>query len=129
MGALVTFPWCFNFHCPAEELAITSLQNGIDRVLDDHRIGSLRLRSVPGVHLLVDGRKRFLLGDELLGVSVTRSGGKHCDLDATDVWLQRFPGLIAYSACNTSCMIEFAFSCGESASNSEIAATTIQKAG
>ena len=74
MGALVTFPWCFNFHCPAEELTGASLQNRIDRVLDDHRIGSFRLCRVPGVHLPVDGRKRFCLIDERLGLGVAGLG-------------------------------------------------------
>ena len=45
VGLLVTLPRCFDFHCPAEELAVA----GLDRVLDDHRIGSFRLRRVPGV--------------------------------------------------------------------------------
>ena len=76
MGALVTFPWCFDFHCPAEELAVTSLQNRIDRVLDDHWIGSFRLCRVPGVHLLVDGRNGLVLIDELLSLSVAGLGCK-----------------------------------------------------
>jgi hypothetical protein len=75
-GVLVTFPRCFDFHCPAEELTVTCLQNGIDRVLDDHWIGSFRLRSVESVHLLVDGRERFLLGNELLGFGVAGFGGE-----------------------------------------------------
>ena len=87
MGALVTFPWCFNFHCPAEELAVAGLENRIDRVLDDHWIGSCRLRSVKGVHLLIDGRQGFLLGNKSLGFNVTGFSGKHCDLNAADVWL------------------------------------------
>jgi hypothetical protein len=56
VGVLVTFPRCFDFHCSAEELAIAGLQNRIYRVLDDHWIGSCRLRRVKGVHLLIDGR-------------------------------------------------------------------------
>lgn len=76
MGALVTFPWCFNFHCPAEELAVAGLQNRIDRVLDDDWIWSFRLCRVPCVHLLVDRRQGFLLIDELLGVSVPWPGGE-----------------------------------------------------
>ena len=74
MGALVTFPWCFDFHCPAEELAGPRLQNRIDRVLDDHWIGSLRLRRVPGVHLLVGGRDGLVLTDELLSLGVAGLG-------------------------------------------------------
>ena len=98
-------------------------------MLDDHWIGSFRLRSVESVHLLIDGRNGFGFVDERFGLGVAGLGGEQGQRDWADIRLQRFPGLIAYSACNTSCMIEFAFSFGESASNSEIAATTIQKAG
>ena len=95
MGALVTFPWCFDFHCPAEELTIARLQNWIDRVLDDHWIGSCRLRSVKGVYLLIDGRQGFLLIDELLGLSVPWPGGEQSQRRQADIRLQRFPGLMA----------------------------------
>ena len=102
MGALVTFPWCFNFHCPAEELAVAGLQNRIDRVLDDHWIGSFRLCSVPGVLGCIEGCKRFRLIDERLGLGVAGLGGEqghHWRAAARrDVWLQRFPGLMAYRA-------------------------------
>ena len=95
MGALVTFPWCFDFHCPAEELAVTCLQNRIDRVLDDHWIGSFRLRRVPSVHLLIDGRQGFLLIDELFGLGVAGLGGEQRHHRKVNVWPQRFPGLMA----------------------------------
>jgi hypothetical protein len=61
VGLLVTFPRCFDFHCSAEELAVTCLQNGLDRVLDDHWIGSFRLRSVKGVFgfIQLGGQSQF----------------------------------------------------------------------
>ena len=74
MGALVTFPWCFNFHCPAEELTGARLQNRIDRVLDDHWIGSFRLRSVPGVFGCIERRQGFGFVDERLGLGVAGLG-------------------------------------------------------
>ena len=73
---LVTFPWCFNFHCATQELAVASLQNRIDRLLDDDRRGSCRLRFVPSVYLLVYGRKRFGLVDKRLGLGVAGFGGE-----------------------------------------------------
>lgn len=102
MGALVTFPWCFNFHCPAEELTGASLQNRIDRALDDHWIGNRRLRRVECVHLLVDGRQGCGLGNELFGLGVTGSGGEQRHHRKVNVWPQRFPGLMAYRAWKTS---------------------------
>ena len=95
MGALVTFPRCFDFHCPAEELAIARLQNRIDRVLNDHWIGNRRLRRVKGIYLLVDGRQGFLLIDELLGLGVPWPGGEQRHHRKVNVWPQRFPGLMA----------------------------------
>ena len=77
-------------------------------MLDDDWIGSFRLRVVPGVHLLVNGRQGFVLIDELLGLGVTRFGGEqrdYCGATRRDVWLQRFPGLMAYRACSTSWMM------------------------
>jgi hypothetical protein len=97
-------------------------------VLDDHWIGSFRLRSVPSVHLLIDGRERFLLGNELLGFGVAGPSAEQGQRDWADVRLQRFPGLIAYSACRTSWMMLFDFS-GDKAISSEAAASTIQNAG
>ena len=85
----------FDLHRTAQKPAVTVLQNRIDRVLDDHWIRSCRLRRVPGVHLLVDGRQGFLLIDELIGVSVPWSGGKQGDHREVNVWPQRFPGLMA----------------------------------
>lgn len=85
----------FDLHCTAEKPAVTGLQGVIDGVLDDHWTGSFRLCSVPCVHLLVDGRERFLLGDELLGVSVPWPSGEQGHHRKVNVWLQRFPGLMA----------------------------------
>ena len=82
----------FDLHCAAEELAGPRLQNRIDRVLDDHWIGSCRLRRVKGVFGGIDGRERFGFVDEPLDLGITGFGSKHRDLD---VWLQRFPGLMA----------------------------------
>jgi hypothetical protein len=45
-------------------------------VLDDHWIGSFRLRSVKGVHLLIDGRKGLGLIDERLDLGVAGFGGE-----------------------------------------------------
>ena len=45
-------------------------------MLDDHWIGSCRLRCVKGVHLLVDGRQSCGLGNELLGLGVAGLGGE-----------------------------------------------------
>ena len=53
---------------------------------------------MPGVYLLVDGRQGFGFIDELLGLGVTGFGGEqrdHCGPTRRDVWLQRFPGLMA----------------------------------
>jgi len=63
-------------HAAPQQSGVAGLQNRIDRVLDDHWIGSFRLRCVPGVHLLVDGRKRFRLVDERLGFGVAAFGGE-----------------------------------------------------
>ena len=82
MGALVTFPWCFDFHCPAEELAVAGLENRIDRVLDDHRIGSFRLCCVPGVLCCIDGRQRLGFVDERLSLGVPWLGGEQGYVDA-----------------------------------------------
>ena len=71
-------------------------------MLDDHRIGSFRLRSVKGVHLLVDGRQGCGLGNELLGLGAAGLGGEQGQRDWADIRLQRFPGLIAYRACRIS---------------------------
>ena len=91
-------------------------------MLDDHWIGSFRLRSVKGVLRCINGRKRFGFVDEPLSLGVAGLGGKHRDLD---VRLQRFPGLMAYRACSTSCTMLFDFS-GDNAINSLSAAITIQ---
>jgi hypothetical protein len=63
-------------HAAAQQSGVARLQNRIDRVLDDHRIGSCRLRSVPGVHLLVDGRNGFSFIDELLSFGLAGLGCK-----------------------------------------------------
>jgi hypothetical protein len=102
MGALVTFPWCLDTHAATQQSGVASLQNRIDRVLDDHWIGSFRLCSVPGVHLLVDGRNGFLLGDKRLSLGVAGLGGEQSQRRQADIRLQRFPGLMAYRACRTS---------------------------
>ena len=85
----------FDLHRTAQKPAVTVLQNRIDRVLDDHWIRSCRLRRVPGVYLLVDGRQGFLLIDELLGVGVPWPGGEQGHHRKANVRLQRFPGLMA----------------------------------
>ena len=102
VGLLVTFPWCFDFHCPAEELTGVRLQNRIDRVLDDHWSGSCRLCSVKGGLRCIDGRKRFGFVDKPLDLGVAGLGGEQGQRDWADIRLQRFPGLIAYRACRTS---------------------------
>ena len=96
-------------------------------MLDDHWIGSFRLRSVKGVHLLIDGRKGLGLIDECLGLGVAGFGGEQSQRRQADVRLQRFPGLMAYRACSTSCTMLFDFS-GDNAINSLSAAITIQVA-
>ena len=64
-------------------------------MLDDYRIGSFRLRRVPIVHLLIDGRNGFCLIDKLLGLGVAGLGGEQGQRDWADVRLQCFPGLMA----------------------------------
>jgi hypothetical protein len=99
VGLLVTFPWCFDFHCPAEELTVARLQNRIDRVLDDHRIGSFRLRRVPGVLGCIKRRNSFRFVDEPFGLGVAGLGSEYRYFDAVDASIgQRFPGLMAYRA-------------------------------
>jgi hypothetical protein len=97
-------------------------------VLDDHWIRSFRLRSVPSVYLLVDGRQGFGLIDELLGLGVAGFGGEQSQRRQADVRLQCFPGLIAYRACRRSWMMLLDLNFDMPIS-SETAATTIQKAG
>ena len=87
VGLLVTFPWCFNFHCPAEELAVASLQNRIDRVLDDHWIGSFRLRCVPGVFGRIERRQGFGFVDKRLSIGVPWLGGEQSQRGQADVRL------------------------------------------
>ena len=86
------------------------------------------MRCVPGVHLLVDRRQGFGFVDELLNVSVTWPGGEQGQRGQADVRLQRFPGLIAYKACNTNWMMLLDLS-GDKAISSLSAAITIQVAG
>ena len=83
---------------------------------------------MPGVHLLVDGRKRFRLVDERLGFGVAGLGGEQGQRGQADVRLQCFPGLIAYKACSTNWMMLLDLS-GDKAINSLSAASTIQVAG
>jgi len=45
-------------------------------VLDDDWRRWIRLRRVPGVHLLIDGRNGFCLIDKLLGLGVAGFGGE-----------------------------------------------------
>ena len=97
-------------------------------MLDDHRLGSFRLRRVKGVHLLVDGRKGLGLIDELLGLGITGLGGEQRQRGQADVRLQCFPGLIAYRACRRSWMMLFDFSLDMPIS-SLTAAKTTQNAG
>ena len=103
-------------------------QLAVARLLDDDWIGSCRLRCVPGVHLLVDRRQGLGFVDKLLSFSVTWLGGEQGQRGQADVRLQRFPGLIAYKACNTSWMMLLDLS-GDKAINSLAAASTIQNAG
>jgi len=97
-------------------------------VLDDHWIGSFRLRCVPGVFGGIKGRKCFLLIDERLSLGVPWLGGEQSQRGQADIGLQRFPGLIAYRACITSWTMLLLFK-GESPISSDAAASTIQKAG
>ena len=97
-------------------------------MLDYYRRRWFWLRFVPGVYLLVNGRECFGFVDKLLGLGVTGFGGEqrhHCGTTRRDVWLQRFPGLMAYSARSRSCTIELLFS-GDRAMTSLRAATMIQ---
>ena len=103
-------------------------QLAVARMLDDHWIRSYWLRRVPIVYLLIDGRKRFSLVDERLGLSVAGLGGEQGQREQIDVRLQRFPGLIAYKACSTNWMMLLDLS-GDKAINSLAAASTIQNAG
>ena len=96
-------------------------------MLDDHWIGSFRLRRVPGVLGCIEGRKGLGLIDERLGLGVAGLGGEQGQRGWADVRLQRFPGLMAYRACNRSCTMLFDLS-GDSAINSLSAAITIQVA-
>ena len=64
-------------------------------MLDDHRIGSFRLRCVPGVFGRIERRQGFLLGDKRLSLGVAGLGGKQSQRRQADIRLQRFPGLIA----------------------------------
>ena len=80
---------------------------------------------VPLRHLLIKGRQGFLLIDELLGLSVPWPGGEQRHHRKVNVWPQRFPGLMAYRACKTSCTKLFDLS-GLKAINSLSAAITIQ---
>jgi hypothetical protein len=64
-------------------------------VLDDNWCLWLRLRSVPSVHLLIDGRQSLRLIDERLNLGVAGLGGEQGQRDWADVRLQRFPGLMA----------------------------------
>ena len=95
MGALVTFPWCVDTHAAPQQSGVAGLQNRIDRVLDDHRIGSFRLRFVPGVFGRIERRQGFGFVDERLGLGVAGLGGEQSQRRQANVWLQRFPGLMA----------------------------------
>ena len=97
-------------------------------MLDDHRPRRFWLRSVKGVHLLVDGRERLGFVNKPLYLGVAGLGGKQSQRRQADVRLQRFPGLIAYRACSTSWTTLLDLS-GDRPINSLSAATTIQKAG
>ena len=120
-------------HATPQQSGVAGLQNRIDRVLDDYWIGSFRLRFVPSVFGRIERRQGFGFVDERLGLGVTLLGGEqghHWRAAARrDVWLQRFPGLMAYRAWNRSWMMLLAFSFGANAISSEAAASTIQKAG
>ena len=67
-------------------------------MLDDHWIGSFRLRRVPGVFGGIERRKGLSLIDECLGLGVAGLGGKQGQCGWADVRLQFFPGLMAYRA-------------------------------
>lgn len=56
-------------------------------MLDDHWIGSFRLRRVKGIYLLVDGRQGFLLIDERLSLSVPWLGGEQGQRNRADIRL------------------------------------------
>jgi len=83
------------------------------------------LRCVPGVFGRIERRQGFLLGDKRLGLGITWLGAEQSQRGQADIRLQRFPGLIAYRACNTSCTRLFDLS-GLKAMISLIAATMIQ---
>ena len=85
----------FDLHRTAEKPAVTSLQRVINRVLDDDRQQWFWLRCVPCVYLLVDGRQSFCFVDKLLGVGVPWPAGEQRHHRKANVWLQRFPGLMA----------------------------------
>ena len=100
-------------------------------MLDDDRIRSFRLRVVPGVHLLVDGRQGFGFVDELLGFGVPGFGVEqlyYSSASRRNVRLQCFPGFREYRALITSWMMLLLLS-GESAISSLAAAIRIHVAG
>jgi hypothetical protein len=83
------------------------------------------LRSVKGVFGGIERRKGLSLVDKLLGLGVSGLGSEQSQRGQANVRLQRFPGLMAYRACSTSCTRLFDFS-GLKAMISLIAATMIQ---
>ena len=64
-------------------------------MLDDDWRRWIRLRRVPIVHLLINGRNGFCLIDKLLGLGVAGFGGEQSQRRQANVGLQRFPGLMA----------------------------------
>ena len=94
-------------------------------MLDDHRLGWLWLRFVPGLFCCVKGRQGLGFSDDLFGFSVPGPGSEQGHHQGANVRLQRFPGLMAYRACSKSCTIELLLS-GLKAMISLIAATMIQ---
>ena len=95
-------------HATTKQAAVAGLQGVVDRVLDDDWRRWFWLCFVPLLDRFVDRRQGFVLIDELLGLGVTGFGGEqrdYCGATRRDVWLQRFPGLMAYRACSTSWMM------------------------
>ena len=88
-------PRRLDLHGPTQQPALAGLLCVVNRVLDDHWIRSLWLRSMKGVHLLVDGRQGFGLGNNLLGFRVTGPGAEQSQRGRADIRPQPFPGLIA----------------------------------
>ena len=115
-------------HAAPQQSGVAGLHGGVDGVLD-HYGGRRRvhgfLSNMERLDLGINGRQGLGFVDEPLGLGVPWLGGEQRQRGQADVRLQRFPGLMAYRACRTSCTKLFDFS-GLKATISLSAATMIQ---